>query len=139
MLNMLMTMLSYIDLRSIWQSDAMEDSQTLQTLQMQSSDEQMQIMQQQTQEESLVQMELDSMEDVSTEEYTEALQKMSQIANKFETMLQRVLTENQAKERQIEQRITAREPKLQAVEADIEGLQEALDKRTEEQFTYMES
>ncbi len=139
MLNILMTILNYIDLRSIWQSDAMEDSQALQTQQMQSSNEQTKIMQQQAQEEALVQMELDSSENVSTEQYTQALQKMSQIAAKFENMLQRVLMENQTKERQIEQKITAREPKIQAINADIESLQETLDKRTEEQFTYMQN
>lgn len=139
MLNILMTMLSYINLRSTWQADAMEDSQSLQTQQMQSSNEQTQIMQQQAQEEALVQMELDSMEDVSDEAYVEAMQKMSQIAAKFDRMLQKVLSDNQVKERQIEQKITARESKLQAVDADIESLQDSLDKRTEEQFTYMQN
>ena len=139
MLNILMTMLSYINLRSTWQADAMEDSQSLQTQQMQSSIEQTQIMQQQAQEEALVQMELDSMEDVSDEAYVEAMQKMSQIAAKFDRMLQKVLSDNQVKERQIEQKITARESKLQAVDADIESLQDSLDKRTEEQFTYMQN
>ena len=139
MLNILMTMLSYINLRSTWQADAMEDSQSLQTQQMQSSNEQTQIMQQQAQEEALVQMELDSMDDVSDEAYVEAMQKMSQIAAKFDRMLQKVLSDNQVKERQIEQKITARESKLQAVDADIESLQDSLDKRTEEQFTYMQN
>ena len=67
------------------------------------------------------------------------MQKMSQIAAKFDRMLQKVLSDNQVKERQIEQKITARESKLQAVDADIESLQDSLDKRTEEQFTYMQN
>ncbi len=138
MLNILMTMLSYINLRSTWQADAMEDSQALQTQQTQSSNEQTRIMQQQAQEEALVQMELDSSDDISTEQYTEALQKMSQIATKFDNMLQKLLADNQVKERQIEQKINARESKLKAVDADIESLQETLDSRTEEQFTYMQ-
>ncbi len=138
MLNILMTMMSYINLRSVWQSDAMEDSQALQTQQMQSSNDINNIMQQQAQEEALVQMDLDSMDDISNEAYTEALQKMSQIATKFDRLLQKTMADNQVKERQIEQKITARESKLQAVNADIESLQKTLDERTEEQFTYMQ-
>lgn len=139
MLNILMTMLTYIDLRSIWQADAMKDSQMLQDQQLQSSNEQTEIMRQQTEEEALVQMELDDSEDASTEAYTAVLQKMSEISSKFETKLQSLLAQNQAREREIEQRITAREPKIKAVDADIESLQDTLDKRTEEQFTYMQN
>ena len=56
MLNLLLTILTYIDLRSTWQADAMQDSQMLQDVQYQSSNEQAQIMQQQTNEEALVQI-----------------------------------------------------------------------------------
>ena len=140
MLNLLLTILTYVDLRATWQADAMKDSQTLQDTQLQSSNEQTQIMQQQTNEEALVQLELEGSEDsVSTEQYTAVLQKMSEIASKYETKLQNLMAKTQAKEREIEQRITAREPKIKAVDADIESLQETLDKRTEEQFTYMQS
>ena len=139
MLNILMTMLTYIDLRSTWQADAMKDSQMLQDQQLQSSNEQTEIMRQQTEEEALVQMELDDSEDASTEAYTAVLQKMSEISSKYETKLQALLAQNQAREREIEQRITAREPKIKAVDADIESLQDTLDKRTEEQFTYMQN
>ena len=118
----------------------MKDSQMLQDTQLQSSNEQTQIMQQQTNEEALVQLELEGSEDsVSTEQYTAVLQKMSEIASKYETKLQNLMAKTQAKEREIEQRITAREPKIKAVDADIESLQETLDKSTEEQFTYMQS
>lgn len=136
MLNLLLTILTYIDLRSTWQADAMQDSQMLQDVQYQSSNEQAQIMQQQTNEEALVQLELDGSEDVSTEAYTEMLKKMSDVASKFEGMLQNLMAKTQAKEREIQQRITARESKIKAVNADIESLQETLDKRTEEQFTF---
>lgn len=139
MLNLLLQMLNYVDLRSTWQAQAMEDSQMLQTQQTMSSNQQAEIMRQQAAEEQMVQMEMDSSEDLSTEEYTQALQKLSQIADKFDNMMRKVLAENEAKESIIQQRITAREPKLQAVNADIEGLQETLDKRTEEQFTYMQN
>ncbi len=140
MLNLLLTILTYVDLRATWQADAMKDSQMLQDTQLQSSNEQTQIMQQQTNEEALVQLELEDSEDsVSTEQYTAVLQKMSEIASKYETKLQNLMAKTQAKEREIEQRITAREPKIKAVDADIESLQETLDKRTEEQFTYMQS
>lgn len=136
MLNLLMTILTYVDLRSTWQADAMQDSQMLQDTQLQSSNEQTQIMQQQTNEEALVQLELDESEDVSTEAYTAVLKKMSDIASKYESKLQNLMAKTQAKEREIQQRITAREPKIKAVDADIESLQETLDKRTEEQFTF---
>ncbi len=140
MLNLLLTILTYVDLRATWQADAMKDSQMLQDTQLQSSNEQTQIMQQQTNEEALVQLELEGSEDsVSTEQYTAVLQKMSEIASKYETKLQNLMAKTQAKEREIEQRITAREPKIKAVDADIESLQETLDKSTEEQFTYMQS
>ncbi len=140
MLNLLLTILTYVDLRATWQADAMKDSQMLQDTQLQSSNEQTQIMQQQTNEEALVQLELEDSEDsVSTEQYTAVLQKMSEIASKYETKLQNLMAKTQAKEREIEQRITAREPKIKAVDADIESLQETLDKSTEEQFTYMQS
>ena len=140
MLNLLLTILTYVDLRATWQADAMKDSQMLQDTQLQSSNEQTRIMQQQTNEEALVQLELDGSEDsVSTEQYTAVLQKMSQIAAKFEALLQNLMAKTQAKEREIEQRITAREPKIKAVDADIESFQETLDKSTEEQFTYMQS
>ena len=140
MLNLLLTILTYVDLRATWQADAMKDSQMLQDTQLQSSNEQTQIMQQQTNEEALVQLELEGSEDsVSTEQYTAVLQKMSEIASKYETKLQNLMAKTQAKEREIEQRITAREPKIKAVDADIESLQETLDMRTEEQFTYMQS
>ena len=140
MLNLLLTILTYVDLRATWQADAMKDSQMLQDTQLQSSNEQTQIMQQQTSEEALVQLELEGSEDsVSTEQYTAVLQKMSEIASKYETKLQNLMAKTQAKEREIEQRITAREPKIKAVDADIESLQETLDKSTEEQFTYMQS
>ncbi|HIQ89742.1 TPA: hypothetical protein IAA68_07965 [Candidatus Galligastranaerophilus faecipullorum] len=140
MLNLLLTILTYVDLRATWQADAMKDSQMLQDTQLQSSNEQTRIMQQQTNEEALVQLELEGSEDsVSTEQYTAVLQKMSQIAAKFESLLQNLMAKTQAKEREIEQRITAREPKIKAVDADIESLQETLDKSTEEQFTYMQS
>ena len=140
MLNLLLTILTYVDLRATWQADAMKDSQMLQDTQLQSSNEQTQIMQQQTNEEALVQLELEGSEDsVSTEQYTADLQKMSEIASKYETKLQNLMAKTQAKEREIEQRITAREPKIKAVDADIESLQETLDKSTEEQFTYMQS
>ena len=139
MLNILLTMLTYIDLRATWQADAMQDSQMLQDLQYQSSNEQTKIMQAQTNEEALVQMELEGAEDVSTEQYTKVLQEMSQISTKYETQLQNVMSKVQAQERQINQRITAREPKIKAVDADIESLQETLDKRTEESFTYMQN
>ncbi len=137
MLNLLMTILKYADLRSIWQADAMQDSQMLKDTQLQSSNEQTQIMQQQTNEEALVQLELGESEDVSTEAYTAVLKKMSDIASKYESKLQNLMAKTQAKEREIQQRITAREPKIKAVDADIESLQETLDKRTEEQFGYM--
>ncbi len=136
MLNLLMTILTYVDLRSTWQADAMQDSQMLQDTQLQSSNEQTQIMQQQTNEEALVQLELGESEDVSTEAYTAVLKKMSDIASKYESKLQNLMAKTQAKEREIQQRITAREPKIKAVDADIESLQETLDKRTEEQFTF---
>ena len=140
MLNLLLTILTYVDLMATWQADAMKDSQMLQDTQLQSSNEQTRIMQQQTNEEALVQLELEGSEDsVSTEQYTAVLQKMSEIASKYETKLQNLMAKTQAKEREIEQRITAREPKIKAVDADIESLQETLDKRTEEQFTYMQS
>lgn len=140
MLNLLLTILTYVELRATWQADAMKDSQMLQDTQLQSSNEQTQIMQQQTNEEALVQLELEGSEDsVSTEQYTAVLQKMSEIASKYETKLQNLMAKTQAKEREIEQRITAREPKIKAVDADIESLQETLDKSTEEQFTYMQS
>ena len=140
MLNLLLTILTYVDLRATWQADAMKDSQMLQDTQLQSSNEQTQIMQQQTNEEALVQLELEGSEDsVSTEQYTAVLQKMSEIASKYETKLQNLMAKTQAKEREIEQRITAREPKIKAVDADIESLQETLDKSTEDQFTYMQS
>ena len=140
MLNLLLTILTYVDLRATWQADAMKDSQMLQDTQLQSSNEQTQIMQQQTNEEALVQLELEGSEDsVSTEQYTAVLRKMSEIASKYETKLQNLMAKTQAKEREIEQRITAREPKIKAVDADIESLQETLDKSTEEQFTYMQS
>lgn len=140
MLNLLLTILTYVDLRATWQADAMKDSQMLQDTQLQSSNEQTRIMQQQTNEEALVQLELEGSEDsVSTEQYTAVLQKMSEIASKYETKLQNLMAKTQAKEREIEQRITAREPKIKAVDADIESLQETLDKSTEEQFTYMQS
>ena len=140
MLNLLLTSLTYVDLRATWQADAMKDSQMLQDTQLQSSNEQTQIMQQQTNEEALVQLELEGSEDsVSTEQYTAVLQKMSEIASKYETKLQNLMAKTQAKEREIEQRITAREPKIKAVDADIESLQETIDKRTEEQFTYTQS
>ena len=140
MLNLLLTILTYVDLRATWQADAMKDSQMLQDTQLQSSNEQTRIMQQQTNEEALVQLELEDSEDsVSTEQYTAVLQKMSEIASKYETKLQNLMAKTQAKEREIEQRITAREPKIKAVDADIESLQETLDKSTEEQFTYMQS
>lgn len=131
-----MTILTYVDLRSTWQADAMQDSQMLQDTQLQSSNEQTQIMQQQTNEEALVQLELGESEDVSTEAYTAVLKKMSDIASKYESKLQNLMAKTQAKEREIQQRITAREPKIKAVDADIESLQETLDKRTEEQFTF---
>ena len=67
MLNILMTILNYINLRSVWQSQAMQDSQNLQDLQMQSSNEQAELMRKQTAEEELVEMELDGMDDISTE------------------------------------------------------------------------
>lgn len=137
MLNLLMTILTYVDLRSTWQADAMQDSQMLQDTQLQSSNEQTQIMQQQTNEEALVQLELGESEDVSTEAYTAVLKKMSDIASKYESKLQNLMAKTQAKEREIQQRITAREPKIKAVDADIESLQETLDKSTEEQFEYM--
>lgn len=108
----------------------------LQDTQLQSSNEQTQIMQQQTNEEALVQLELGESEDVSTEAYTAVLKKMSDIASKYESKLQNLMAKTQAKEREIQQRITAREPKIKAVDADIESLQETLDKRTEEQFTF---
>ena len=138
MLNLLLQMLNYVDLRSTWQAQAMEDSQMLQTQQTMSSNQQAEIMRQQAAAEQMVQMELDSSEDLSTEEYTQALQKLSQIADKCDNMMRKVLAENEAKESIIQQRITAREPKMQAVNADIESLQETLDKRTEEQVTYMQ-
>ena len=50
MLNLLLTILTYVDLRATWQADAMKDSQMLQDTQLQSSNEQTQIMQQQTNE-----------------------------------------------------------------------------------------
>ena len=136
MLNILMTILNYINLRSVWQSQAMQDSQNLQDLQMQSSNEQAELMRKQTAEEELVEMELDGMDDISTEAYTEALKKMSEIASKYDTLMRTLLAKNQAKEREIEQQINAREPKIQAVDADIESLEETLDKRTEEKFDY---
>ncbi len=136
MLNILMTILNYINLRSVWQSQAMQDSQNLQDLQMQSSNEQAELMRKQTAEEELVEMELDGMDDISTEAYTEALKKMSEIASKYDTLMRTLLAKNQAKEREIEQQINAREPKIQAVDADIESLEETLDKRTEENFDY---
>ena len=136
MLNILMTILNYINLRSVWQSQAMQDRQNLQDLQMQSSNEQAELMRKQTAEEELVEMELDGMDDISTEAYTEALKKMSEIASKYDTLMRTLLAKNQAKEREIEQQINAREPKIQAVDADIESLEETLDKRTEENFDY---
>ena len=136
MLNILMTILNYINLRSVWQSQAMQDSQNLQDLQMQSSNEQAELMRKQTAEEELVEMELDGMDDISTEAYTEALKKMSEIASKYDTLMRTLLAKNQAKEREIEQQINAREPKIQAVDADIESLEETLDKRTEQNFDY---
>ncbi len=135
MLNILMTILTYIDLRNTWQTDAMRDSQELQDTQFQTSNEQSRILQQQTNEEALVQMELDGSEEVSTELYTRALQKFSEIATKYETKLQALMAQTEAKERLIQQRITAREPKIKAVDADIESLNETLTQRTEEQFS----
>ena len=130
-----MTILTYIDLRNTWQTDAMRDSQELQDTQFQTSNEQSRILQQQTNEEALVQMELDGSEEVSTELYTRALQKFSEIATKYETKLQALMAQTEAKERLIQQRITAREPKIKAVDADIESLNETLTQRTEEQFS----
>lgn len=138
MLNLLLTMLNYKTLRETLNADDIQDSDALQNQQMISSAEQTDLQNQQTQEEALVEMELGAMEDVSDEDYMKAMQKLSQIANKFEVKMQKLLADNQAKEKQIEQKITAREPRMKALDADIESLQETLDKRTEEQFSYMQ-
>ena len=138
MLNLLLTILNYKSLKETLNADNIEDSQALQSQQMLSSAEETDLQNQQTQEEALVEMDLGAMEDVSDEDYMKAMQKLSQIANKFEVKMQKLLADNQAKEKQIEQKITAREPRMKALDADIESLQETLDKRTEEQFSYMQ-
>lgn len=129
-------LLTYVNLRADLQSWLIEISNTLQFTQMQQSDEMARLMQQQAQEEELVYAEFEASGDTSTENYQKLLMEQSKMQAEFDREMQVLAARNQAKEQELMTMQTQAETRLQAVNADIEGLEESVNKQIEEDHSY---
>lgn len=137
MLNFLTTILTYMQLISDKQHAQMKDSQMLQTTHMVHSNKVAEITKRQTQEEAMVELKFDD-EEISNEEYTQIMDELSEIQDKYGNELTILAAKVSADEQTIQMRITAREPVLKQLQADLENLEEAMDKDIESEFTYCE-
>lgn len=125
------TVLFYISKLRDMQWNLMQLSHQKQVLQRQQSEKLSEMMQSFTREEELVRAEFGDEEDLTTEQYTQMLSKLSELNDSNNMEMNNFMAEIQAKESLIDQQIEVLEPQVQAVEADLKNLKELQSKEAE--------